>query len=227
MNLSAMKKLFLLLFFSISSMCFADKIKHVISLGPNCIPAGFLSHNGLRYEAFPLDWMMTHTVNGIHQALEEDFLYLFDPNYLVFHHGGVLVNKRYNFEMNHLFDNESNEFRDRLNAINFINFLDPVHETFNRRIQRLLNTLNGSDQVFFFRLAGGETDTDEVILLRNLLISKYPLLDFVIIFCSMAENPYSDESNIQFFQIEHAGNLWQNQISHPQWTKILKILNLI
>ena len=225
-----MRVFFVFLSLIFSSFCFSEKIKHVVNLGPNCINSFIFANHGLRFESLPLDWMVTQDFGGVCLAFTEDFRFFVDPQYLKYHNPGLTENSRYGFSMNHFFEGESYEIKSKLDNMTefdldiFLECLEPVQIKYTRRIQRLLDILNGEDPVYFFRL--GSVDCSQLISFRDFLISKYPFLDFTIVVSDGIENPYYGLSKIQYFRLEYSEQDLQIQPSHPQWKEVFKSLEL-
>ncbi|MBS0624638.1 MAG: hypothetical protein JSS32_01140 [Verrucomicrobia bacterium] len=213
------------LMFLFPYFCIANGQNHVISLGPNCIVAGFLQHNGFRFESLPLDWTITHNFDGLIRGFEEDFAHYLDPEYLIYHDWGVVHNTRYEIVMSHFFHTESAELREKITANTYLDYLAIPGEKVHRRLQRMLALLEGTDPVFFIRL--GVVPVDRLIHFRDFLTSKYPTLNFQIVICDVMENPFPNLESIEYCRIVHAGDTWEEQIRHPQWGTLLRNLKLI
>lgn len=119
-----------------------------VGIGHDCSPAAALRNIGLRHEAYPFDWVQTHSV-GIQQCLLDDFKD-FHNNLRLMDHGRRMIDP-YGFQYPHDYpimgieENERREnagegvFAEEMNRSiisNWVDYYDIVKEKYERRIQR-------------------------------------------------------------------------------------------
>jgi hypothetical protein len=167
----------------------AQKRPLCISLGGACAPALNLRNLKLRFDAYPFDWILS-PFEGLCKALEEDFQnFLTD---LTIRSEGNGVIDHYGFHFTHDWPTVNNQkiedlykvlyigdLRTMPLASNWADTIAAVKEKYQRRIDRFRAACRGSEKVFFIRAE--RFSQEEAIRLRDLLMKKYPLLDFVLI----------------------------------------------
>lgn len=135
-----------------------------ISLGARCGTATSLSDLRYRKKAYPLDWLVT-PFDGLCQALEDDFAHFLSGC----HREDQGIIDFYGFQFYHDFPKEG-PFEDAMSA---------VMKKYQRRIKRFQEVCLGANKVIFIRAE--EVSQQKAIILRDLLIRKYPALDFILI----------------------------------------------
>jgi len=204
--------------------------KIYVSLGADCGGAGALREAGKKTFSFPFDWLVCF--HSVHKAFLNDFR-------------GFLEDRVMNTELNM----DANEFNLDYN-IRFFHRekIKEYEKTLQRRIDRLLSFLKESDkEIIFVRRSHGERqhaemcmcgisapdeidDVKDIILLRDILISKYPNLKFKINlflqcqFCNKGQKNYEDEHiNIRVSTQMHIPNQneepWGREFAN--WVKTL------
>ena len=203
----------------------------VISFGGCCTVATVLRELGLRKSAYPFDWMLSIEFNGVYEAIKDDFQKFLDPATLKISNAKRTVENKYGCEFVHDFPtiyhsaaltdadtHEWNEIR-----ADWRDFIEPIHQKYARRIERLKNALSGSDHVVLIRYSTLATDRDTFIKLRNLLIERYPNLSFTILaVCSVPEQFVEwNLERIKNFSVPYAtSEFW------PGWKRIFNLLGI-
>jgi len=130
----------------------------VVSLGVDCGTADFLRQNGMRKQAFPFDWAVTPSSEGLVQAFQRNFQdwYVQDPRIPA---GRFIINK-YGVQFHH----------------NFFEW-SAMNERYQRRVERLRMAL-GTNYIQFVRASHNtyfckatfpcNTDRDEVLDMQQL-----------------------------------------------------------
>jgi hypothetical protein len=172
--------------------------KVYVSLGSDCGGAGSLRENGKKTFSFPFDWLVSF--HSIHKVFENDFK-------------GFLEDRVVNTEMV-----GDNEFHLDYNLRFFHRERIPDYDvTLQRRIDRLKSFLEASDkEMIFLRRSHDQKhhremvrcglecpteidDVQDMKLLRDILIRKYPNLKFKLNlfiqcpFCNKEQQNYTDE----------------------------------
>ena len=154
--------------------------KVYVSLGADCGSAGALRASGKKTFSFPFDWVVSF--HSIHKVFQNDFR-------------GLLEDRAANTEIN-VYANEFNvEYNIRFFHRELIKDYD---NTLKRRLDRLINLLNSSDkELIFIRRSHDQKhhneikycglsapeeidDVQDMKLLKDILLSKYPKLKFKI-----------------------------------------------
>ncbi len=117
-----------------------------VSLGSTCHSAMMLRHAGLRYAAYPLDWVLSMDGNKLIDGIRDGFAYLCDPRYLIVlkEKYGWLANTYYSIELVH----EGNWLGNR-----FAHRWSKFREKYARRLARFHNIKEHEGTVYFFRAA--------------------------------------------------------------------------
>lgn len=173
-----------------------------ISIGGWCVPALFLRQFKLREAAYPFDWLTTGSqFENLYKIIQNDFAdFLHKENLYIDPRSPTYVQDRATgFSIAHDFptDRQHNIVPDYLDAY------DTVKAKYDRRIKRFKDTLMSDGKVIFIRVdAQGQGTPQQAMLLRDLIISKYPHLDFVYI-----QLGYTDEYKTPW-NIDHIKNYY-------------------
>lgn len=167
-----------------------------VSLGWNCHSATMGVSMGLRntkangYKTCPFDEMVTN-YEGIIECINDDFEYLCDTQYLdiietpkesKYLSGETLIyNKKYKFIFNH----ESPGHADLYISQKWpkgknhytVNNYEEFRNRYERRIANIKKLLNSEKKIKFI-LTRPNTELCDISKLREVIINKYPLLDF-------------------------------------------------
>lgn len=161
----------------------------VISLGGDCTVASILRDTGIRKAAYPFDWMLAHFIS-VYRSVEDDFQKFLDEATLKIADDDkrIIVNA-YGISFVHDFptvhhsaaltDTETHEWNEIRS--DWRNFIVPIREKYQRRIERFKSALSGSEHVFLIRYGVGESEKDLIIQFRDLLIKRYPNLNFTFV----------------------------------------------
>lgn len=151
----------------------------IISLGIDCGVASYLKDNNIRGISLPFDWSVPY--NGVAKMFKNDFKELL-PEY-------GTINKMYD--------------------INFVHNTFPRDtEMMTRRITRLIDLLNGQEELLFIRRGHAihhhdesekysftlKNDLDDMIELHELLQTKYPNLKYTIIVILVCGKCFTQEN---------------------------------
>ncbi len=161
----------------------------IISLGFQCQVASQLKKHNLRYEAFPLDWVRT-SFHGLCQLLQDDFKDYVNPKYLVLDPEKEYVhNTKYDVHFTHDFPREKG-----LIVPHWPNSLTRVSDMYQRRIKRFYEALTQqSVPVYLIRARSiskyeqKELSKQDVIMLRDLLLLKFPLSKWTLVIIDESE----------------------------------------
>ena len=176
----------------------------IIPIGVDCGMALFCRKYNLRNTALPFDWTVSY--NGVSKCINDNFKYFTEP----------LDNRINNYDIyfHHDFQNEINDDK----------------EKYNRRIKRLIDTLetNTIDEIVFCRKGHAchhhyehngkyfniTNDIEDAEKLDTLLSNKYPLLKYkiiVILMCGKCFNPdiqyTSSSQKIEIYNIARTDEL--------------------
>ena len=190
-----------------------------ISLGDACGPAMMLRDLGLRREAFPFDWTVSH-YDAFIRAFTEDFQFFLTD--LKMRSGNQGVIDHYGIHFTHDWPTVERPNIDALQA-DYINNADLssnwqqalplVRQKYVRRIERFRNVCRGSDKVIFIRSGDSGPDVaaikNKALAIRDYLKSQYPTLDFVLIFIS--GNPVIQEP----WNIDRIKNFYDTNWHNP------------
>lgn len=144
-----------------------------IGVGRDCQVAEVLKAFSLRNASYPFDWFVSRDFNKVIMAIEEDFEFFLDPDYLLYRTGYVYIeNTRYNFLYNHFFPTNN-----WIVIPDWKDYLPEVQVTQNRRIKRFQDLLNSNDTVVFIRTHCLPQEADNFVKMIKI---KYPNLHFVL-----------------------------------------------
>lgn len=200
--------------------------KIYVAIGADCGIAGALRRAGKKTFSFPLDWLVSF--HSVHKVFEKDFR-------------GFLEDRVMNSELR----GDANEFNVEYNIRFFHRELIKDYDaTLKRRIDRLLEFMRASDREMIFirrthdykhhneiKYCGlsGPDEIDEVqdmMLLRDVLLSKYPKLKFKInLFlacpmCNKETKSFSDE-HLNVMVSVQKNILQQKEEEFWDWVKTL------
>jgi hypothetical protein len=185
-----------------------------ISLGWNCNSAMEGVFMGLRktkqdgYKTCPFDEMITN-YKGIIECIKDDFEYLCDIKYLELikipqeskwmNTNGdgdtVIYNKKYNFIFNHESPGHANLFikQNWKNGMNhyIANDYEEFINRYERRISNIKELLNSKKNITFL-LTRPNTELSDVNELHEVIINKYPFLNFKFVFLDVDKNLFYD-----------------------------------
>lgn len=190
-------KLLFLLFLNIYSNCALDNdvntsnqtvLKKLrksacISLGYSCQVAHQLNRANLRNCAFPFDWCFT-PYNGLYLLIKNNFKSFFKKSNLKklitdvqeTGYGLTFVHDFPTIDSNELIEDGTKHIG--LISDNFLEAYERVKDKYNRRIERLKKILMTNGPIYLFRAF--EISKNEAIKLKNLLVSKFPKLNFLL-----------------------------------------------
>lgn len=175
-----------------------------ISLGWNCHSAVVGASIGLRktkqngYKTCPFDEMVTN-YKGIIECIKDDFEFLCDIKYLELikipseskwlntnGDGDVMIyNKKYKFIFNHESPGHANLFVSQKWAKGINHYIMNDYEEFTnrykRRIQNIKDLLNSKNNITFI-LTRPNTEFCDISELNEVIINKYPFLNFKFVF---------------------------------------------
>lgn len=166
----------------------------IISLGSACGTASVLSDLKYRMSAYPFDWLIS-PFDSLCAALEDDFAHFLSDLYP--DHGAII--DAYKFQFYHDFPKEGP----------YESALAEVKEKYERRINRFREACLGTNPVIFIR--SEVISKQEAVILRDLLMRKYPLLNFTILAISL------DESFKQPWHLYRIRNFFCGTHSHIPW----------
>ena len=166
-----------------------------ISLGWNTYSTEYAVKKGLRttklngYNTCVFDLMVSN-YPGIIQCFEDDFKYFVDLNYIQIKNFGenYIYNTKYNFWFNHESPGHANLYirENWKNGINHftMNNYEKFIERYNRRIHNFRTYLHSGNHINFILNRHNTTNIEDIHLLNNTIIKKYPLLKFNFTFIS-------------------------------------------
>lgn len=214
-------------------MCFyITNIKAVIviSLGGDCTVATVLREMGLRRIAYPFDWMFS-SFDAVYKSIEDDFRLFLDPATLKVADDKRIVINAYGIKFVHDFptinhsaalsDSETHGWAEIRK--DWRNFIAPIREKYQRRIERFKAALNGFDHVFLIRYTVTRADIDKIVEFKNMLITRYPNLKFTIV--AVGGSPGEDqewgvEKVKNFYVAYDSPDFW------PAWKRIFDSLGI-
>lgn len=141
----------------------------IISLGINCQVAYQLRIHGLRYEAYPFDWIIC-PFEALIQLLENKFEDFLAPEYLVFIHTEKdkhILHTKYGIKFLHDF---------KL-VPHFMNDYEKVKTTYDRRIKRFYQKLSEPCRALLIRR---KITKKQAIQLKQVLQQQFPQANFLI-----------------------------------------------
>jgi hypothetical protein len=182
--------------------------EEAISLGWNCSSASYGVSMGLRrtklngYKTCPFDEMVTN-YEGIIECIKDDFEYLCDIKYLELikptksdGDGEILIyNKKYKFIFNHESPGHANLFVTQKwpKGINhyIMNSYEEFINRYKRRITNIKELLNSEKKIKFI-LTRPNTELCDISKLHEVIINKYPLLNFEFVLLNCDKYQYYD-----------------------------------
>lgn len=201
-----------------------------IGLGETCTVSAALQMFGLRNAAYPFDWIIS-PYKSLCNVLEQDFHDFLDPYYLSIRADNHGIINKYELVFVHDFptiyysgdlENEDTVGENDLHP-DWINFLPEIQKKYARRIQRLRDICMSDNKVYFIRHRG-ITSQHQACVLRNILKTAYPNLDFVLVVIG-SDPSFStqwEEHNIKNYYL-HDTTVW-NDVA--QWKNIFIDLGL-
>lgn len=209
-----------------------------ISLGPDCQVAGQLRIANIRTQAFPFDWMATHSFEGVFKVLQEDFKHFLNKNFLVKDTDQIRVlNTHYNILFVHDFPTVENPVVNEFNYAskipdNFLDYVDEVKKKFDRRITRVRDLLRSINHKLL--LIRTSLLPNQALTLSNFLTKNYPKLNYTIV--SVHNNPNLNYNwkikGVKNFYVTKLASGTEpgagNYFAPSEWQKVfrsLKILN--
>lgn len=157
----------------------------VIPIGIDCGVAETLNKYNFRNSALPFDWAVTY--KGVHHIIKNDFIDFIPTKNIYEYNGEYITYNKYNVKFVH----------DKFNDDDILKY--------NRRILRFnqLLSCDNNQPVFFIKKGHsyhhhGEYDfIDDILdvsLLNDVLISKYPSLNFKIIVSLLCKFCYQNKT---------------------------------
>ena len=215
----AMKSLRFILLFLICFYSNSIEAVVVISIGGDCTIASVLREMGLRRAAYPFDWMFSIDFNSVLKSVEDDFQKFLDPDTLKVGKDKRVIENIYGINFVHDFptihhsaavsDSETHEWAEIRS--DWRNFIVPIREKYQRRIERFKAALSGSDHVFLIRYPTLAIDKDSLIKFCDLLTKHYPSLSFTILAVSSISSDIVDwrlEKIKNFHVVYNSPDFW-------------------
>lgn len=196
-----------------------------ISLGAQCAPAQALNFYKKRTISLPFDWITTN-FGALYKCIDEDFKnFLVKDSLYIDPLEPVYVRDSYGFGYLHDFPAYPTTFHIKED---FLSQYDEIATRYQRRINRLINILKSGDmRVMFIRFDNKDEATKEnAILLKNLIASKYPNLDFTVVLLTCSEEskiPW-DLPRIKNYFVPWS-DIWNYE--SEGWVKALTDINVI
>ncbi len=215
--------------FSLS--CYAINTSYeCISLGEVCTTAAALEVFELRNAAYPFDWLISR-YESFCNVLKQDFKDFLNPEYLTIRSDNRGIINKYglvflhDFPTIHYVGDPQTELPINENILNpnWINFLSDVQQKYDRRIQRFRDACLSDKKIYFIR-HGGVKSRDEACVIRDILKTTYPNLDFTLVIVGNDESfakPWKEE-NIKNYHLKKTA-VW-NDVA--EWKKIFFDLGL-
>lgn len=201
-----------------------------ISLGEVCTTAAALQAFSLRNWAYPFDWVISHFAD-LHATVSDDFKDYLNPQYFSLREDNHGVINKYGIVFVHDFPTiqypESTQDAERINegtlSTEWLQALPTIQDKYERRINRFKEKCSAQHKVYFFRHLG--TSRDDAVKLRNLITSKYPHLDFVVIIIS------NQPEHAQQWEEQKIRNYYFNQKliwnDIQEWDRIFRDLGIM
>lgn len=162
-----------------------------ISLGENCDPAMHLKEHNIRSRSFPFDWNII-PFPSLYSLIENDFDGMINLSNLVIS-DSMVFNTRYQFKLAHDFDTDDwIDGPQGLTSKNNIGIEDykRIESYYKRRIARFYLIFQLKIPIYLFRRV---INSNEAVLLYQLLKSKFPHADFTLV--CIQDNPWEEESH--------------------------------
>jgi hypothetical protein len=210
-----------IIFFALIILNYQIKSTQIISLGFNCRPAAAVHSYGLRNASYPFDWIWSQ-FEYLYQTLEDDFKHFCEPESLYAGPDNMGVKDYYGFHFMHDFPTIQTYVSPLKD--NWKDAIPAVHAKYLKRIARFKELLSGTEKIYFIRYHF--ITKDQAIALRDLLIKKYPNLDFTLIAVGKDPDMQKDWGleRIRNFQYVTVDN--QNQADEATWTRIFQTLGI-
>ena len=189
----------------------------VVSLGCNCDIGYFIKHN-FAHEYYPFEWIWS-TLDFVIKVLEEGVIDFMDCEKLITNRTPN-VNPALNWNTaiyngDAIYNGTAASIHDADNMTEeeYIANIPVINERYKRRMNRLMDTLNGEEHICFVRKTLGSQghiqptlDTPEQL---NKLVAVLKKFKAPITLCVLDEEKYIDKNglhDIQYFDSFH--NLW-------------------
>lgn len=200
---------------------FFNKQKFIfVSLGSACDVAMAMQVYGIRFAAFPLDWLLILDTRDVALLLDEDFKFFLSEEHFEKHSylPYAIVNNHYHFDFRHDWKEGKYDFLNHF--FSYRKQLPEIGEKYNRRINRFKQLGSYEGKVFFVR-AAIDFDADAKIAewatkeqrqvsataameLRDALKKYFPSLDFTLAVINyedtLPEKIKTDQKNIVEFK---------------------------
>lgn len=230
MGRGKMKHLYASIFCLFFLFCNKSSGVVIVPIGFNCTVAGVLGNLGFRKTAYPFDWMIS-SFDAIYQAFEDNFNRFLDPSTLQigsdFGLKGTVIDF-YGLKFVHDFPTSTQEAA--VNDEESVGFavirdnwresIPAIRQKYQRRIERLQDVLSGSEPVLFIRY---QMLKNEAIKLRNLLLQRYPQLDFTII---AAEDAATASPEWKLEKIKNFPITFWGDDAFASWKKVFSTLGI-
>lgn len=151
-----------------------------VSLGSTCCIAQQLKSYNLRNAAYPFDWLRICNLNNVIKLLENkfiDFLEFEDMKLVEFSDKFLIDGKNGSYIYKNKYCGFYHEFSEKINLNNYNLF----REKYSRRISRLFQLLNSSDEIVFIREELREIKISKFYKLIDTIKKINPKLNFKII----------------------------------------------
>jgi hypothetical protein len=203
----------------------------LISLGGDCAVATMLRRMNLRQVAYPFDWMYSE-LPAVYAAIQDDFKRHLEIETLKINDADkTIVIDAYGLKYVHDFPtiNEGPTLDDIYNhpqqpiRDDWREYILPIREKYQRRIERLRTVFKGFDEVFLIRYPVRKDDKDLIIALRDLLTQYYPNLKFTIVAVS-GQTPEIVQWNLE--KIKNFYAEYESPHFQTNWKKIFNELGI-
>lgn len=172
-----------------------------VSLGYNCIAADQLQRSQIRAYAYPFDWVITPW-ESLYKALNNWFKDFLLRENLMPHGRHLVMDRLYNIDywhdfdwqylgdfsfetMHNFLDKQGNRYPQGIDKLLDIYFPE-VKEKYNRRVDRFKALSQHNDPVLFLRVF--EVTREQAIMLRNILVARFPRMKFVLVVVNNTED---------------------------------------
>ncbi|GMU19638.1 MAG: hypothetical protein AMXMBFR12_08300 [Candidatus Babeliales bacterium] len=188
----------------------------IISLGINCQVAYQLRIHGLRYEAYPFDWIIC-PFDALIALIENKFKDFLAPEYLQLictENEKYILNNLYGIKFLHDF---------KLNP-NFMDDYEKVRSTYERRIHRFYQKLSEPCRALVIRRKISKEQANQ---LKQVLQKQFPLADFLIL---AVDNSHEIKEDWNIAHVKNCylpitpGQDWKGDSA--LWTELFTHLNL-
>lgn len=188
----------------------------IISLGINCQPAYQMRLHGLRYEAYPFDWIIC-PFTALITLIENKFEHFLEPKYLILvknEKEKCILNTFYGIKFVHDF---------RLDE-SFMEDYEKVYEIYSRRIERFYQRMNESSRALMIRRKITKIEAQQ---LKEVLQKLFPKNDFLIIAIDNSAEIKTDwqiNGIINWYMSITPAQTWKGDTS--LWTELFSVLKL-